>query len=151
MNPAAKTVVATIQQAGRRLSSSYAKNSIGRVSEIIGSVSTSSQESKRQSTSTPFSQLTDHLVVKPVVQRRKKSSIAVEFDDSDANASYDQSIREPFPSIVLGPEKSVEPQGSFAEAQAQVRFTWKHRVFKFCHAQFVTVPLKFLHTHFCRV
>lgn len=119
MNPAAKTVVATIQQAGRRLSSSYAKNSIGRVSEIIGSVSTSSQESKRQSTSTPFSQLTDHLVVKPVVQRRKKSSIAVEFDDSDANASYDQSIREPFPSIVLGPEKSVEPQGSFAEAQAQ--------------------------------
>jgi hypothetical protein len=38
-----------------------------------------------------------------------------------ATATYNQSIHQPFPSIVIGPERSIEPQGSFAEAQAQVR------------------------------
>ena len=36
-------------------------------------------------------------------------------------AAHDQSVHQPFPSIVIGPERSIEPQGSFAEAQAQVR------------------------------
>jgi hypothetical protein len=40
---------------------------------------------------------------------------------SMATAAYDTSV-EAFPSIVIGPDRSIEPQGSFAEAQAQVRF-----------------------------
>lgn len=46
---------------------------------------------------------------------RFKSSVAVA-----ATAAYDQTV-ETFPSIVIGPNKSIVPQGSFAEAQAQVR------------------------------
>jgi hypothetical protein len=46
------------------------------------------------------------------VSRRFKSSVA-------ATAAYDQTV-ETFPSIVIGPKKSIVPQGSFAEAQAQV-------------------------------
>jgi hypothetical protein len=38
---------------------------------------------------------------------------------STATATYDQSV-DSFPSIVIGPDRSIEPQGSFAEAQAQV-------------------------------
>jgi hypothetical protein len=38
---------------------------------------------------------------------------------STAVASYDQSV-DIFPSIVIGPNKSIVPQGPFAEAQAQV-------------------------------
>lgn len=34
-------------------------------------------------------------------------------------ASYDQSV-DIFPSIVIGPNKSIVPQGPFAEAQAKV-------------------------------
>eukprot|EP00536_Pseudo-nitzschia_multiseries_P000799 jgi/Psemu1/179574/e_gw1.10.138.1 len=52
--------------------------------------------------------------------------MAIDYDEAEkivttttTNATYDQSVREPFPSIVLGPEKFIEPQGSFAEAQAQ--------------------------------
>lgn len=37
-----------------------------------------------------------------------------------ASAAYDQSI-ESFPSIVIGPNGTITPQGSFAEAQAEVR------------------------------
>lgn len=37
-------------------------------------------------------------------------------------ASYDQSV-DIFPSIVIGPNKSIVPQGPFAEAQAQVSST----------------------------
>lgn len=40
---------------------------------------------------------------------------------STAAASYDQSV-DIFPSIVIGPNKSILPQGPFAEAQAQVSF-----------------------------
>jgi hypothetical protein len=36
-----------------------------------------------------------------------------------ATATYDQSVGA-FPSIVIGPDRTIEPQGSFAEAQAQV-------------------------------
>jgi hypothetical protein len=39
---------------------------------------------------------------------------------SAATAAYDQSIQKAFPSIVIGPDRAIEPQGSFAEAQAQV-------------------------------
>lgn len=35
-------------------------------------------------------------------------------------AAHDQSITQPFPSLVIGPDRSIQPQGSFAEAQAQV-------------------------------
>ena len=36
-----------------------------------------------------------------------------------ATATYDQSI-DSFPSIVIGPNGSITPQGTFAEAQAEV-------------------------------
>ena len=39
---------------------------------------------------------------------------------STATATYDQTV-ETFPSIVIGPDRAIEPQGSFAESQAQVR------------------------------
>lgn len=129
MNPAAKTAVATIQQVGRRFSSAYAANSVGRVVGSVVSVPSSSLgEQKKPATiaATPLYRLTQQVVAAAAAQRRAKSTMAIEFDDSEdvsssmsANATYDQSIREPFPSIVLGPEKSVEAQGSFAEAQAQ--------------------------------
>eukprot|EP00980_Cylindrotheca_fusiformis_P019825 scaffold6966_cov112-Cylindrotheca_fusiformis.AAC.3 len=38
---------------------------------------------------------------------------------SVATAAYDQSIQTSFPSLVIGPDRAIEPQGSFAEAQAQ--------------------------------
>jgi len=38
-----------------------------------------------------------------------------------AAAAYDQSV-DSFPSIVIGPNGTIIPQGTFAEAQAQVRF-----------------------------
>jgi hypothetical protein len=38
-----------------------------------------------------------------------------------ATSTYNQSIHQPFPSIVIGPQNYIQPQGSFAEAQAQVR------------------------------
>lgn len=47
--------------------------------------------------------------------RRHKSTVAA----AAATAAYDQSV-ETFPSIVIGPNKTIVPQGSFAEAQAQV-------------------------------
>lgn len=37
-----------------------------------------------------------------------------------ATATYDQSVNS-FPSIVIGPNRSITPQGTFAEAQAEVR------------------------------
>jgi len=117
MNPVTKTAISTIQQVGRNLSSSYAKkskNGIGRVAEFIGSApSSNSQESKQH-------------IPMATSQSRTKSSMAIEYDEPGdsmaaalANATYNQSVREPFPSIVLGPEQSVKPQGSFAEAQAE--------------------------------
>jgi hypothetical protein len=42
------------------------------------------------------------------------------FMSSAATAAYGQSIQTAFPSIVIGPDRAIEPQGSFAEAQAQV-------------------------------
>lgn len=36
-----------------------------------------------------------------------------------ATSTFDQSVQA-FPSIVIGPDRSIEPQGTFAEAQAQV-------------------------------
>jgi hypothetical protein len=44
-------------------------------------------------------------------------------------APYDQSIPDQtFPSIVIGPNKTILPQGSFAEAQAQVRHNKMKRI-----------------------
>ena len=42
---------------------------------------------------------------------------------STATATYDQTV-ETFPSIVIGPDRAIEPQGSFAESQAQVRLLY---------------------------
>ena len=42
-----------------------------------------------------------------------------------ATAAYDQSI-DTFPSIIVGPNKSIVPLGSFAEAQAQVSLSYHH-------------------------
>ena len=47
-------------------------------------------------------------------QQRLKSTVALPL------STYETSV-EVFPSIVIGPDRSIEPQGSFAEAQAQVR------------------------------
>ena len=44
---------------------------------------------------------------------REKSTMA-------STAAYDQSV-DAFPSIVIGPDRNILPQGSFAEAQAEVR------------------------------
>ena len=41
---------------------------------------------------------------------------------SAATAAYDQSIQSEFPSLVISANNSVEAQGPFAEAQAQVGF-----------------------------
>ncbi len=46
-------------------------------------------------------------------QRQTQSTLA-------ASAAYQQSI-DSFPSIVIGPHRSIVPQGSFAQAQAEVR------------------------------
>jgi len=140
MNPV--TIVTKVAVAtGRRLSSSYAKisgsssssSTIGRVVGSVGTVPSSSTSSLRQKQTTdttgrtlssPLNQLIRQVAAPgaaAAAQRRTKSSLAVDIEHGTANATYDQSVREPFPSIVIGPERSIEPQGSFAEAQAQVR------------------------------
>jgi hypothetical protein len=146
MNPV--TIVTKVAVAtGRRLSSSYAKSSgssssstIGRVVGSVGTVPSSFFSSLRQkqtadttgTLSSPLNQLIRQVAPGAAAQRRTKSSLAVDIENEElsassssvnatANATYDQSVREPFPSIVIGPERSIEPQGSFAEAQAQVR------------------------------
>ena len=139
MNPV--TIVTKVAVAtGRRLSSSYAKSSgsssssistIGRVIGSVGTVPTSSLQQKQTTDTTgtlssPLNRLIRQVVAPgaaaAAAQRRTKSALAaVDIEHETATATYDQSIREPFPSIVIGPERSIEPQGSFAEAQAQVR------------------------------
>ena len=129
MIPASNMAAATIQQFGRRLASSYVNNDktgVVRVASLIGSIPSNS--SKDPVSGSPPGQLSERATELAKAQKRGKSSMAIEYDEPDkslaaalANATYDQSIREPFPSIVLGPEQSVEPQGSFAEAQAEVR------------------------------
>ena len=47
------------------------------------------------------------------------NSTSVRFKSTAATATYDQSV-DAFPSIVIGPDRSIEPQGSFAESQAEV-------------------------------
>jgi len=156
MNPVTivtKVAVAT----GRRLSSSYAKSgissSIGRVVGSVDTVPSSSSSSssssshlrKKQTTyttgtrSSPLDQFIRQVAPgAAAAQRRTKSSLAVAIEHEESlssssinattpNATYDQSVREPFPSIVIGPERSIEPQGSFAEAQAQVRHNDRYR------------------------
>lgn len=137
MNPASKTAAATIHQVGRRLSSSFAANSsrngMGRVADLIGSArSNHSDEAKNQMlaarTGSPLVNSSQQIIQLLSSQRRSKSSMAMAYDEvadsAPATATYDQSVREPFPSIVLGPDKAVEPQGSFAEAQAEVRIEY---------------------------
>jgi len=136
MNPV--TIVTKVAVAtGRRLSSSYAKSSgssssssstIGRVVGSVGTVPTSSLQQKQTTDTTgtlssPLNRLIRQVAAPgaaAAAQRRTKSALAaVDIEHETATATYDQSIREPFPSIVIGPERSIEPQGSFAEAQAQ--------------------------------
>uniref|UniRef100_A0A7S4EPT1 quinolinate synthase n=1 Tax=Pseudo-nitzschia australis TaxID=44445 RepID=A0A7S4EPT1_9STRA len=135
MKPVAQTAVATIQQVGRKISSAYSSNSRNGICRVVGSVgsvpSILSQQKKQQSsmaatTRTQLTRLTQKVVAAAAAQSREKSSMSIDYDGSEAsatkttaNATYDQSVREPFPSIVVGPEKFIEPQGSFAEAQAQ--------------------------------
>jgi len=128
-----KTAVATTHQVGKRLSSSYAKNGtngIQRVADFISSVPSTNCQKRNQQLTMATGPSHTHLSRKGMgsvtAQRRRKSSLAIKYDEPDeslaaalANATYDQSVREPFPSIVLGPEQSVKPQGSFAEAQAE--------------------------------
>jgi hypothetical protein len=153
MNPV--TIVTKVAVAtGRRLSSSYAKSgissSIGRVVGSVDTVPSSSSSSsshlrKKQTTyttgtrSSPLDQFIRQVAPgAAAAQRRTKSSLAVAIEHEESlssssinattpNATYDQSVREPFPSIVIGPERSIEPQGSFAEAQAQVRHNDRYR------------------------
>lgn len=47
-------------------------------------------------------------------------TVGARLKSTAATSTYDQSI-DTFPSIIIGPDRSIEPQGSFAEAQAQVR------------------------------
>ena len=77
---------------------------------------------------------------------------------STATAAYDQSI-ESFPSIVIGADRSIEPQGSFAESQAQVRHIYSYTfafAFTFTFTPILTFPMsnskrthtqKHTHTH----
>jgi hypothetical protein len=55
---------------------------------------------------------TDHLRFK---------STAMQPLSASTPTAYKQSIHQPFPSIVIGPQNFIQPLGSFAEAQAQVR------------------------------
>ena len=69
---------------------------------------------------------------------------------STATAAYDQSI-ESFPSIVIGADRSIEPQGSFAESQAQVRHIYSYTfafAFTFTFTPILTFPMSnSKHTH----
>jgi len=137
MNPVTvgmKVAGATVHQVGRRLSSSHSNSSSCRVGRVVGSVTGTSpssvlQQKKTTRTNTTrvyLDQFTRQVASSP---RRTNSSMAVEIEEdfmseetttyAAVNATYDQSVREPFPSIVIGSERSIEPQGSFAEAQAQ--------------------------------
>jgi hypothetical protein len=49
------------------------------------------------------------------IQQRQQSTVAT--------STYETRV-EAFPSIVIGPDRSIEPQGSFAEAQAQVGLSY---------------------------
>jgi len=51
-------------------------------------------------------------------QPQKLNTFACRTLSSAATATYDQSISQPFPSLILGANNSVVPVGSFAEAQA---------------------------------
>ena len=48
------------------------------------------------------------------------SKVSMRLKSSMATAAYDHAIKF-FPSIIVGPNRSIVPKGSFAEAQAQVR------------------------------
>ena len=48
------------------------------------------------------------------------SKCTMRLKSSMATAAYDHAVKV-FPSIIVGPNKSIVPNGSFAEAQAQVR------------------------------
>lgn len=134
MIPSSNKAAATIQRIGRRLSSSCVNKDmtcVGRVADLIGSKSSKySNDPLEQivsATISPLGRFSQRGVEETAkTHKRGKSSMAIEYDEPNeplaaalADATYDQSIREPFPSIVLGPEQSVEPQGSFAEAQAE--------------------------------
>lgn len=72
----------------------------------------------RCSSSTSFTTASPLLTT---TRRGKGSAAAAAVAVLDVTAAFDHSIHQPFPSIVIGPKRSIEPQGSFAEAQARVR------------------------------
>ena len=129
MNPA--TIATKVTLVGRRLSSLYVGRAFG--SDVVMPYTYSQQ--KQPGIFLPQSRH-QNVVIAVAEQRRTKSSMAVEFEHHRmseeneptkvktmiAKATYDQSVQEPFPSIVIGSERSIEPQGSFAEAQAQVSY-----------------------------
>lgn len=140
MNPVTvgmKVAGATVQQVGRRLSSSHVNSSSYRVGRVIGSVTGTApssglqqkQTARKTTNGVSIDEFTRQVASSP---RRTKSSMALEIEEdymseeptilAAVNATYDQSVREPFPSIVIGTERLIEPQGSFAEAQAQVSY-----------------------------
>jgi len=137
MNPVTvgmKVAGVTVQQVGRRLSSSHVNSSSYRVGRVIGSVTGTApssglqqkQTARKTTNGVSIDEFTRQVASSP---RRTKSSMALEIEEdymseeptilAAVNATYDQSVREPFPSIVIGTERLIEPQGSFAEAQAQ--------------------------------
>lgn len=146
---AAKFTGSNVQQVGRKLLPSLnnagdSYRGIGRVFESVAGIRPSSSvQQKHQITrsitaatiNTTRSWLSLHHYTPNGYalseMRRTKSSMAVDIEEaiipdeltsnikSTVNATYDQSVREPFPSIVIGTENSIQPQGSFAEAQAQ--------------------------------
>jgi hypothetical protein len=90
--------------ASRLPSTSYTK------SEPIAYFSTAAASPNPSILREPASSI-DTIASATAITSRSKSSAAT--------STYDQSV-DVFPSIVIGPDRSIEPQGSFAEAQAQV-------------------------------
>ena len=148
---AAKFTGSNVQQVGRKLLPSLnnagdSYRGIGRVSESVAGIRPSSSVQQNHQITRSITAATinttrswlslHHYTPNGYAlseMRRTKSSMAVDIEEaiipdeltsnikSTVNATYDQSVREPFPSIVIGTENSIQPQGSFAEAQAQVR------------------------------
>ncbi|KAG7357695.1 quinolinate synthetase A protein [Nitzschia inconspicua] len=61
-------------------------------------------------------------IIKTLVRYKSTGSVTTTTTTTTAaaaTAAFDQSIHQPFPSIIIGSQNYIQPQGSFAEAQAQ--------------------------------
>lgn len=56
-----------------------------------------------------------------ILPSRMQAALVPRFMSAPATAAYDQTVNT-FPSIVIGPNRSIVPMGTFAEAQAEVRY-----------------------------